>query len=294
MNSIILLVSMMVPVAITLAALLWMKWRRENDGRRSPLNEKLFHQPGQQLRKRLEALTDDYWEKVSSTVLIGPVVLAAYALGKIKVDALRLDLFAIALLVTGAGLLLWNIRALRRITSEVRSVREGLAAEMATAQYLLPLQAKGFQIFHDLPAGTDKRQFNLDHVVVGPNQVFLIETKSRRKPDQKGKDAATVIYDGNVLKFPGWEDRAVLQQAKAEAEWLAKYLRDEVGESVVVVPIVALPGWAVDFSKAARADVRVINPKLHHVFEREWGTPIPEFLRRRIATALIKRYPELD
>ena len=35
--------------------------------------------------------------------------------------------------------------------------------------------------FHDVPAKREKREWNVDHVAVGPGSVFVLETKARAK-----------------------------------------------------------------------------------------------------------------
>ena len=37
----------------------------------------------------------------------------------------------------------------------------------------------GFAVFHDVPGD---KAFNVDHVVIGPQGVFAVETKGRGKP----------------------------------------------------------------------------------------------------------------
>jgi len=46
--------------------------------------------------------------------------------------------------------------------------------------------------------------------------------------------------------------------------------------------------------EGARADVAVINPKMHGVFtDRRHGPAISASLKNRIAHALVQRYPDL-
>ena len=60
----------------------------------------------------------------------------------------------------------------------------------------------GNQAYHDFPA----EKFNIDHVVVGSKGIFAVEIKGRAKPDKNGgTEDATVIHDGQFLKFPVWK-----------------------------------------------------------------------------------------
>jgi hypothetical protein len=111
--------------------------------------------------------------------------------------------------------------------------------------------ALGCTVLHDVPCG----RFNIDHLVIGPRAVYAVETKSVRKP----KDDYKVIYDGERLHFPGFSDSKRLEQARRQADWLAKHLRQLLNRPIPVVPALALPGWWIE-SKNANADVQVFTP----------------------------------
>jgi hypothetical protein len=124
----------------------------------------------------------------------------------------------------------------------------------------MPLLARGYCVFHDVPAKGAKSDFNLDHVAVGPSGVAVIETKTRRKRHARpGMKDYVVIYDGNQLIWPWAEDRHGLEQAANEADWLSKFIHQRTGIEISVKPILALPGWWVETK--ARGPVTVINSK---------------------------------
>ncbi len=166
-----------------------------------------------------------------------------------------------------------------------RNYLDGLAAERATAQELAPLIAKGCAVYHDVPG----EKFNLDHVVIGPNAVFMVETKFRHKPAARGTASALVTFDGKSLVFPGWRDTKMLDQTLAQTRWLADYLYRKTGERVPVKPVLALPGWFVKCSVRA-PDVYVINPRMHDFMVNRAGHAISDPQRRRIMTALEERF----
>ena len=115
---------------------------------------------------------------------------------------------------------------------------------------------QGAATFHDLPA----EQFNIDHVVVAAEGVFAIETNGFTKPNQgRGKANATVVYDGETLRFPSMTTKEPLDQAERQAAWLSKWLSSAVGSPVTVLPVVALPGWFV--KRTGRGRVRVFSGK---------------------------------
>ena len=57
-----------------------------------------------------------------------------------------------------------------------------------------------FDVFHDYPIDPNGKSGNIDHIVVGPNRVFSIETTTVRKPtdDEKSK---TALYSITVNTF---------------------------------------------------------------------------------------------
>jgi hypothetical protein len=81
----------------------------------------------------------------------------------------------------------------------------------------------GYQVFHDLVGDG----FNVDHVIIGPGGVYVIETKTISKP-AKGEssvkyDGATITVDGNV------PDRNPVAQAKAGANWIREIIKSSTG-----------------------------------------------------------------
>ncbi|WP_434927110.1 nuclease-related domain-containing protein [Shewanella sp. HL-SH2] len=91
--------------------------------------------------------------------------------------------------------------------SKLTKLRLGHTAEIATANELIGLQALGYQIFHDIQADG----FNIDHLAIGKNGVFAIETKGRHKrhkdhtqPNQNGSKGYELFYKDGRLHFPSW------------------------------------------------------------------------------------------
>lgn len=136
----------------------------------------------------------------------------------------------------------------------------GLFGEREVAEHLTALIAKAYKVFHDVPANGRKKDFNLDHVTVGPGGVALIETKTHRKKRARpGFEEHKVFYDGRQLIWPWGEDCNELKQARAEADWLQKWIVQRTGIDTPVKPILALPGWWVEMK--ARGGVIVVNSK---------------------------------
>lgn len=284
-------VAVVVGLAIPTAAV-WLKIGpvKKLRERRSvaPTEEKLLRPPGYSLQQRLGDKQDDvllsyvaacaFW---TLAVLLLPLVwkLTPYFLVH-RTAAVNLGLFVA---FVGAGT--WAIIRVTRQLNEAENLRLGLRGEQAVGESLNELGDAGFRAFHDLPTGKD---WNVDHVAVGPPGVFVLETKTRRKPRSSrrlNRTAYRVTVDGNVLRFPDWNDRESLQQAAANARWVANYLSRKTGEKVRAEAIVVLPGWYVDQTGPAPA-VKAMNPKYLTGYLRNQPPTLSPAQQRRIAAAL--------
>src|SRR6185503_12941995 len=65
-----------------------------------------------------------------------------------------------------------------RLALKLSDYRLGLSGERLVSQYLQALARDGCYVFHDL---APSKTWNIDHIVVAPGIVFVIETKTRRK-----------------------------------------------------------------------------------------------------------------
>jgi len=159
-----------------------------------------------------------------------------------------------------------------------KSIRLDYEGELAVGQELNQLMREGYRVYHDFPADT----FNIDHIVVGSNGVFAVETKTRAKgPARKSKDEKTVTYDGRMLIYSNATDFETIEQAEQQASWLSNWLAASTGESIAVRAIVTLPGWVV---KRTSADgIPVVNPgQFATLFEHIKPRPLMEEMLTRI------------
>lgn len=295
MGNIILILSVALPVLVVLACLLMWRWWRNQDRRRSPLNLKVINLPGEGLRKRIAKHSDSFDEAMAMAVTAGPIVLSAWLIARMSrviTDWTKIR-FGAGDAILGAFLVLlvaWSIWRLIRHAGSIRKYRDGLVAELAVAQCLAPLAAEGALIFHDFPGDS----FNIDHIVVGHSAVFAIETKSRKKPADGGRDSAKVAYDGSRLKFPAHFETKPVQQTAFQAKWLEQFLASGVGEAVRVVPVLALPGWYIE-NLSARPEVFVSNCRNpSFMLSGKFGPLIDAGMRKRIAHVLSERYSPID
>lgn len=154
------------------------------------------------------------------------------------------------------GTAVWGVPKLARAKRKLRHLRQGRDGERAVAEYLDTLRDDGFRILHDLQGDG----FNIDHVLVAPQGIFTIETKTISKP-LRGN--ARIAYDGERVRVGAYEpSRNPVQQAKAEAAWLRQLVSESTGKSITVRPVVVFPGWFVDQPKGVDLGVWVLEPKM--------------------------------
>ena len=294
--NLLMLAAFAISIALALACVLCLRWWRQREERRSPLQRKqVGHVPGQQLVDRVADSQEEMLLSVMVMYFAFPMMLLAWALQRVPAERIRFDggswIFVLgALVLFGFGLhrfvRFWRAR---------QSARDGLLAERFTRMLLNRLGAQGCTVMHDLRC----EGFNIDHVVIAPRGVYAVETKSFRKPKGKGgRDDRSyrVGYDGAMLRFPDFATSAPIEQAVQQAQWLQRHLREVLHREFPVIPAVSLPGWFVDRDETAkRAEVVVFTPVGKGPEFMAWQPErIAEDQRHLIAQALALRYPEVE
>src|ERR1700677_3526682 len=139
---------------------------------RSPLKDRPLRNPGQSVQELIDDKLIDAF-----LYFMAPVLIFVIA-GMEWVRAYRRDTFhpwlylSVGIVAAGVSFLKY-----RRILAELRSAKLGRDGERIVAEFLDPLRKCGYEILHDVVGGN----FNVDHVVIGPTGVFVIETKTRSK-----------------------------------------------------------------------------------------------------------------
>ncbi|MGB7300327.1 MAG: nuclease-related domain-containing protein [Burkholderiaceae bacterium] len=142
------------------------------------------------------------------------------------------------------------------MTAQIGRLKLGRDGERLVAELLNRLVADGARVLHDLSAG----KFNVDHVLIHPTGVYVIETKTYSKPENA---KAKLVFDGNTVSMFGKPMRKdAIAQVRGNANRVRELIIDATGKRCTVKPVVIYPGWYVDSSKAAHdADAWVLNPK---------------------------------
>jgi hypothetical protein len=252
----------LVPMALAVAPLmamlgvLWLWLRiRGRTGKRNPLTRDLLRSPGESLRNQLE----EQWLNACALMIFAPawalmvytMYVSQVAFGGRSLTAAGLA-FYVGLIALGVGYACWKVW---QILKARQLLRLGYEAEVAVGQELNELLRQGYHVFHDLPA----EGFNIDHIAVGPNGVFAIETKGRSKVESRddNREDWKVTYDGKRLIFPNWPETEPLEQAIRQAKWLRNWLNSAVGDAVPVHPVLVLPGWFI--ARTSGEGIPVLN-----------------------------------
>ena len=257
-------------VAFMLVTGLLYIWRTARRKERPPEKFKLLRGPGETLRRRVQKADENLllyiFEGAFVPLFIGWfVLLVAVRLPKQLVSG-----GAVVAIVTFVACLIISTTLLFAFLRRRRNDFIGYLGERSVAEHLEPLIAHGYRVFHDVPCEGRNKNFNLDHVVIGPTGTAIVETKTRRKKKgREGYEEHVVTYDGQRLIWPWADESFGFDQVRAEIDWLRKWIDQRTGIKTDVKAILTIPGWFV--TESALGPVRVANPKLLCNIIRQWN-----------------------
>lgn len=162
-------------------------------------DDRLLRSPGETLRRKWielqEAFAFEFFGGIIVTLGVCWLGAKLSAAGFFSGDAR----FGFVALIAGlaSAFSLWRISKLWRRASNNRL---GWFGERMVGEQLDKAAIEGWRAFHDVPFSKDGKNFNIDHVLVGPRGVFVVETKTRRKGNARpGFKDHEVIFDGRQL-----------------------------------------------------------------------------------------------
>jgi Nuclease-related domain len=169
-------------------------------------------------------------------------VLAAGVTAGLLAAQIASDLAGL-LAVVAAAALGWLLRF--RPTADTWAWRRGAAGERRTARLLAPLERRGWAVLHDLAIpGT---QANIDHLVIGPGGVLVIDSKHYR--GQLRLDRYGMV----------WHGRHLLVSALRKVLWQADQADDVLGiADIQVAAIVAIHGASVPWALVQADGVTIV------------------------------------
>jgi hypothetical protein len=228
--------------------------------RRSPLDRKPPRNPGESLQLAREELIQDEW--IPWVFLAALFVLYAFyewMRWYLKVPPVPVGMTVLA--VIAVGCCAYKYVSVRR---RVKAFRLGEQGEKEVGHFLEQLRTKGCRVFHDIVGDG----FNIDHLIISPRGLFLIETKTYSKPMRGRVD---VEFDGVRLLLNGQEPKKdPIKQVRALSRWLGNLLMESTGRRFRIQCAVVFPGWYTHMRTDNKSDVWVLNPKLLPAFiERE-------------------------
>jgi Nuclease-related domain len=163
---------------------------------------------------------------------------AGVVLGSLLVPRLGLVVGGLAAIVAG-----WGLRF--QPSPDAVAWRRGAAGERRTARLLAGLERHGWAVLHDLAIPGSRA--NLDHLMIGPGGVFVIDSKQYRgrlRIDPSGR-----LWHGRYPLAPA------LRAVSFAADQAAQVLPDP---GMAVVPIVAVHGAQVPWGKVVMNGVPVV------------------------------------
>lgn len=154
-----------------------------------------------------------------------------------------------------------------RLRPAIEAMALGIRGERIVGRMLEDLRRDDYRVFHDLPGEGDGGKFNVDHLIVGPAGVFVIETKTISKP---GRGKPVVTFDGERVLVNGQTpDRDPVAQSQALAAYVRTLLRKNTGREIEVRAVILYPKWWVEGPRE-RARIWVLNPEqLAPILRRE-------------------------
>jgi len=138
----------------------------------------------------------------------------------------RLDGLLAVAVAAGLG---WRLRF--RPSPDTLAWRRGTAGERRTARLLAPLERRGWAILHDLAIPDSAA--NIDHLVIGPGGVLVVDSKQYRGRLQVDRDGML------------WHGRHLLVSALRKVLWQADQADEVLGVAVVVAAHGAAVPWGV-------------------------------------------------
>jgi hypothetical protein len=171
------------------------------------------------------------------------VVLAAGVASGLLAAQVIPDLVGLLAVAAAAGVG-WRLRF--RPSTDTLAWRRGATGERRTARLLAPLERHGWAVLHDLAIPGSPA--NIDHLVIGPGGVLVIDSKQYRGRLQVDRDGML------------WHGRHLLVSTLRKVLWQADQADEVLGVAdVQVAAVVAIHGTAVPWG-LVQADGVAIAP----------------------------------
>jgi len=229
-----------------------MKKKKE---KRSPLRDKPLRYAGQSLDEQIEneALKVLYWIMMSgATIGFAFTDWMKFLYPRPLTKPLSITVITVVIVSV-------TIYITYKASKKVKRLKLGRDGEKIVAEYLQTLQKDGAAILNDLVGS----KFNVDHLVISPKGIYVIETKTFSKP--VGENSKITMSNGELFADGRKIDRNPVNQAQALASWISELIEKSTGRKFFVKPVVLFPGWYVEKMSGDKS-VWILNPKALPVF----------------------------
>jgi Nuclease-related domain len=141
--------------------------------------------------------------------------------------------------------------ALFATPNSITAWQTGAEGELRTGRLLEPLEAEGFRILHDRKIPGSRA--NIDHIVIGPPGVFVVETKSL---------GGSLQIRGNDVFVAGRRKTGMIDEVKREALAVESALADEIAaHGWTVSPVICVHRADLPLFRSEVAGVRIVSGK---------------------------------
>ena len=217
--------------------------------------KKIRRRPGQSAGEHWRAIVD------KETDAVVPVIACMAALLLVVLyQALGIVVPVWLLVLLFFGAICWLCFRVVKIRRSISTWQLGENGEQYVGQILeKDMRPLGYDVFHDVVIKKRKRQYNLDHVLIGPNGVYVVETKAWRKPE---KGSPEIEYkDGRLYKM-GQEIRDdAVREVISLAKAANKLFFELTGRAYFVKPILVVAGWFCKCGGRRDAQFLLLNEK---------------------------------
>jgi hypothetical protein len=224
-------------------------------------------------KPRLVGFTRALWPVFLLLFVAGYLVRTVFPYPALGPMAVGLCLLFLCLVLGGALL-----RAERGLSLYIKGARgeERVASELSR-------MPDAFEVFHGVPLTGQRKggAGDIDHVVIGPTGVFVVETKNW--------SGAIRVQGGRIMLGAIKPSRSPAEQARKSGRQLERFLREAAGVPITVQPVLCFAGNNLEHGSTGMSGVRVYNAcDLREGLQHSVEQPLEREIQERISAALIE------
>jgi hypothetical protein len=223
----------------------------------NPFDNKLLRNPGQYLE---EGMLDEIIRMVDHFLIICFAVLIPAQLAWAHFHPPALS-SAIISAIIAAPVIIWSSLKIIKSYQRFKNNVLGRDGERYVSQILHKEKEKEWRIFDDVQMGG----YNIDHLLIAPQGIFCIETKVRKRKDNRMKK---IVYNGKTLKIDDFvyhpnNPKSPIYQVMLTSKNLESSLKLLLGKSFLVKPVLVFPITSVTnkLHNKPNDDCWVMNPE---------------------------------